>query len=147
MKKYVLDTNLYIRAFRSEEGKRAMQQYLAGFTPSTFLSSVVAHELLVGTNTDSKARDIHNHVIEPLRRVGRLITPSHEAWTEAGEAIAKMARKGKRDLSTIPKSLVHDYLLAASCRESGMTLVTENVSDFKEVRRQLRFEFVAPWPK
>jgi predicted nucleic acid-binding protein len=147
VKKYVLDTNLYIHAFRSEDGKRDLQHFLAGFTPSTYLSSVVAHELLVGANTDSKARDIDANIIDPLRKVGRLVTPTHAAWTESAEAIARMARKQKRELRSIPKSLIHDYVLAASCREAGMTLVTENVADFKEVRRYLRFEYVRPWPQ
>ena len=147
MTKYVLDTNLYIRAFRSEEGKLALQGFLASFTPSTYLSSVVAHELLVGANTDSKARDIDARIVEPLRKVGRLITPTHTAWTDSAGAIARMARKENRSLRSIPKSLIHDYLLAASCRESGMTLITENVEDLKDVRRYLRFEYVPPWPK
>ena len=147
MTKYVLDTNLYIRAFRSEEGKLDLQRYLAAFTPSTYFSSVVAHELLVGANTDSKARDINARIIEPLRKVGRLITPTHAAWTDSAGAIARMSRKENRNLRSIPKSLIHDYLLAASCRESGMTLITENVEDFKEVRRYLRFEYLPPWPE
>jgi len=147
VKKYVLDTNLYIHAFRSEEGKQALQQFLAAFTPSTFLSSVVVHELLVGANTDSKARAIDESIVEPLRKVGRLVTPSHAAWAASAEAISRMVRKERRDLRSIPKSLIHDYLLAASCREEGMTLVTENVADFKEVRRYLRFEYTRPWPK
>jgi predicted nucleic acid-binding protein len=145
--KYILDTNLYIRAFRSQEGKLDLQQFLSAFAPSTYLSSVVAHELLVGAKTDSKARDINASIVEPLRKVGRLITPTHAAWTDSAGAIARMARKENRSLRSIPKSLVHDYLLAASCREGGTTLITENVADFKEVRRYLRFEYVQPWPK
>jgi predicted nucleic acid-binding protein len=58
-----------------------------------------------------------------------------------------MSRKENRNLRSIPKSLIHDYLLAASCRESGMTLITENVEYFKEVRRYLRFEYLPPWPE
>jgi predicted nucleic acid-binding protein len=145
--KYVLDTSLYIRAFRSEKGKQELQAYYDRFTPSTYLSSIVAHELLVGANTEAKARDIHREVLGPLRRVGRLVTPSHAAWEESGEALSRMARKAKRDLRSIPKSLVHDFLLAASCRESGTTLITENTADFREIGRFIRFAFEKPWPR
>ena len=53
MRKYVLDTNLYVnvRAFRSEEGAAELERYYADFTPNTYLSSIVLHELLVGAST------------------------------------------------------------------------------------------------
>lgn len=146
MRKYVLDTNLYVRAFRSREGAAALQEYLASFTPSTYLSSVVLHELLVGASTPTKARDIQRFIADPLVRVGRFVTPSHAAWEAAGEGIAAMARRERRALRHVPKSLVTDYLLAASCREAGVTLLTENTVDFEEISRYLTVSFEAPWP-
>lgn len=147
MKKYVLDTNLYVKAFRSQEGAKELERYFAEFTPNTYLSSVVFHELLVGASTPSKARQIREDLLGPLTRAGRLITPSHSAWDQAGSSIAAMARQESRELRSVPKSLVNDFLLAASCRESGATLVTDNTADFKLIRKYLKHEHVAPWPR
>jgi predicted nucleic acid-binding protein len=147
VKKYVLDTNLYVKAFRSQEGAKELERYFAEFTPNTYLSSVVFHELLVGASTPSKARQIREDLLGPLTRAGRVITPSHSAWDQAGSSIAAMARQEARELRSVPKSLVNDFLLAASCRESGATLVTDNTADFKLIRKYLRHEHVAPWPR
>ena len=147
MKKYVLDTNLYVKAFRSQEGATELERYFTDFTPNTYLSSVVCHELLVGASTPSKVRQIREDLLGPLTRAGRVITPSHSAWDQAGSSIAAMARQESRELRSVPKSLVNDFLLAASCRESGATLVTDNTADFKLIRKYLRHEHVAPWPR
>lgn len=147
MKKYVLDTNLYVKAFRSQEGAKELERYFTDFTPNTYLSSVVFHELLVGASTPSKVRQIRNDLLGPLTRAGRVITPSHSAWDQAGSSIAALARQESRELRSLPKSLVNDFLLAASCRESGATLVTDNTADFKLIRMYLRHEHVAPWPR
>ena len=142
----MLDTNLYVRAFRSPGGAEELERYLEAFTPNTFLSSVVLHELLVGASTPAKAQQVRKHLVGPLVRAGRLVTPSHSAWEGAGLALAVMSRAESRDLRSIPKSLVNDFLLAASCRESGVTLITDNETDFSLIRRYLKHDHVAPWP-
>jgi predicted nucleic acid-binding protein len=146
VRKFVLDTNLYVKAFRSDQGARELEQYYRDFTPQTYLSSIVVHELLVGATSERKVREIRKNLLGPLIRAGRVITPSHSSWEQAGTAIAEMARSERRELRGIPKSLVHDFLLAASCREGGVTLVTENGADFELVRRYVRHEHVPPWP-
>lgn len=147
MKKYVLDTNLYVRAFRSHEGAAELERFFAEFAPSTYLSSIVLHELLVGASTVKKARQLSEKLVGPLVRAGRVVTPSHSAWEQAGSAIAAMARQEGRDLRSVAKSLVNDFLLATSCRESGAVLITDNTSDFKLIRKYLRHDHVSPWPK
>ena len=147
MRRFVLDTNLYVNAFRSRSGAEALERYYAEFTPNTYLSSIVLHELLVGATTPAKTRQIRENLLGPLTRAGRLVTPTHSAWERAGSAIAAMARSESRELRTLPKSLVNDFLLAASCRESGATLVTGNAGDFAKIRRYLKHEHVAPWPQ
>jgi predicted nucleic acid-binding protein len=147
VREYVLDTPLYVRAFRSQEGAAELEEYFKDFTLNTYLSSVVLHELLVGARTVEKARQIQEALLGPLVRAGRVITPSHSAWEQAGLAISAMARKEGRDLKSVPKSLVNDVLLAASCRESGMILITENVVDFELIRRYLKHDQIPPWPQ
>ena len=105
-----------------------LEDFIADFAPSLFLSSVVLHELLVGSNTSAKAKQVEDSVAAPLKRVGRVITPSHAAWESAGNAIARMARDERLDLRSVPKSLVHDFLIAASCREAGVTVITDNMA-------------------
>jgi hypothetical protein len=37
-------------------------------------------------------------------------------------------------------------LLALSCREAGIVLVTDNAHDFKRIPYVVAFDFVKPWP-
>lgn len=147
MKKFALDTNLYIRAIREAAAAAELQSFYSTFAPATYLSSVVLHELLVGATSVARSREIREAVAEPFRRTRRVFTPSADAWEIAADAIAAMARREKRELRSLPKSLVNDYLLAASCRESGFVLVTHNSADFEEVRRYIKVQFTAPWPE
>jgi predicted nucleic acid-binding protein len=147
LKKYALDTNLYIRAIREAVAAAELQTFYSAFAPATYLSSVVLHELLVGAASVAKSREIRKAVAEPFRRTRRLFTPSADAWEAAADAIAAMTRREKRELRSLPKSLINDYLLAASCRESGMVLVTHNMADFEEIRRYIKVQFTAPWPQ
>jgi predicted nucleic acid-binding protein len=41
---------------------------------------------------------------------------------------------------------VNDCLLAASCREEGLVLITNNVNDFAIIRRVEAIEVAEPWP-
>jgi predicted nucleic acid-binding protein len=33
-----------------------------------------------------------------------------------------------------------------SCREAGVVLVTNNVSDFRRIATARKFDFLSPWP-
>jgi predicted nucleic acid-binding protein len=147
LKKFALDTNLYIRAIREATAAAELQSFYSTFAPVTYLSSVVLHELLVGATSVAKSREIREAVADPFRRTRRVFTPSADAWGTAADAIAAMARREKRELRSLPKSLVNDYLLAASCRESGLVLVTHNSADFEEIRRYIKVQFTVPWPE
>jgi predicted nucleic acid-binding protein len=116
-------------------------------TPNTHLSSVVLHELLVGASTVEEARQIREDLVGPLARAGYVITPSHSAWEQAGSAIAAMAHKEGRDLRRVAKSLMNDFLLAASCREAGTTLIADNPSGFTLIRKYLARDHVPAWPQ
>jgi predicted nucleic acid-binding protein len=147
LKKYALDTNLYIRAIRDLGAAAELQSFYSTFAPGTYLSSVVLHELLVGGTSNTKATEIREAVAAPFRRTRRVFTPSADAWEMAADAIAAMARREKRELSSLPKSLINDYLIASSCRETGVVLVTHNTADFEAIRRYINVQFTAPWPE
>jgi predicted nucleic acid-binding protein len=146
LKKYALDTNLYIRAITDPGAAAELRSFYSTFAPGTYMSSVVLHELLVGATSLARGRQIREAVAEPFRRTRRVLTPSADAWETAADAIAAMARREKRELRSLPKSLINDFLIAASCRENGVVLVTHNTADFEAIKRYIKVQFTAPWP-
>lgn len=146
MNKYILDTNLYVQAFRNRENAAELERFYAAFTPQSYLNSIVLHELLAGANTPKKTRQIDREIARPFKRTARLITPTHGDWETSADVLARMVREEGLEFRRIPKSLVNDVLLAASCRTAGVTLITDNGRDFERIRRFLSFVFVLPWP-
>lgn len=104
------------------------------------------NELFVGTDAPAKARQVDEHIARPLMRVNRVITPSHSARAAAGIAVAQMSKRKRRDLRSIPTSFINDFILAASLREAGVTLITGNVVDFEEIANFIPVAYEAPWP-
>jgi predicted nucleic acid-binding protein len=148
VRKYVLDTNIYIHAARDEAMDLALGRFVAAFTPRLYLHSVVAFELMVGSQTAALRKIRHKAYVLPFERRGRVLTPSARAWMRAGEALGELV--GSKKLSPGPgitRSLVNDCLIAASASEQGFTLVTENLKDFERLAPLLPIDFVAPWPR
>jgi predicted nucleic acid-binding protein len=145
--RYIFDTNVYIRAWR-ESGARQLEldDFFQRHATITYLSSVVYHELLVGANGPAMARDLSTHVAHPFLRTKRVITPSHRAWVIAAEAITDLVRTSGLDRRNLPRGFANDALIAASCRENGLTLVTENERDFRHLQEHIDFSFLGPWP-
>lgn len=112
----------------------------------THLSSVVFHELLRGATTSSVARELVDGLARPFIRTKRVVVPTHRAWTRAAEVIAQLTWHDGLDRRNLPSGFANDVLIAASCRENGLTLVTENERDFRRIQKRLKFDFVAPWP-
>jgi predicted nucleic acid-binding protein len=82
VKKYVLDTNVYIDAIRSTDAADELHGFYSIFLPITYLSSVVLHELLVGASSPAKSREIKQAFASPFERTRRIITPSLDAWAQ-----------------------------------------------------------------
>ena len=145
-RKYVLDTNLFIDGFRHERAQQELVQFHTLFAPFEFLSAIVVQELLTGVRSAGDLRALRRHIVEPFLRRGRLVTPSDRAWQESGELLNRMIREQGLRPSEISKSFANDVLLALSCREAGMTLVTANTKDFERISRLVPFQFVGSWP-
>ena len=145
-RKYALDTSCFIEGFRTPEGVRALQQFHRLFAPFEYLSVVVAQELRAGIRSPADRRRLERHVLAPFERTGRLLTPSTQAWHDSGDLLADLVRREGIELSRVSKSFGNDVLLALSCRESGVVLVTANTRDFARIARLEAFDFVAPWP-
>ena len=145
-RKYVLDSNLFIHAFRDRHAESELLSFHAFFAPFEFLSAVVAQELRAGSRSRQDRRNLERNVLDPFIRRGRLIVPSSQAWHKSGDVLAEMSHKEGLDLSKITKAFGNDVLLALSCRESGMVLVTRNEKDFRRIARYAAFDFTEPWP-
>ena len=146
MPKYVLDTNVYIDAFRSPDKAEALKQFLAKHLPLTYLSGVVAMELRTGARTKPQAETLESEVFGPFERRERVFAPSANAFKEAGRVLAALASEDLFDLRAPNSSLIRDTLLAASCRERGIVLITSD-KDYRAIKKHLKaFRHIAPWP-
>ena len=92
-RKYVLDTQLFINAFRDPTANEALQQFHRFFAPFEYLSVIVAQELRAGVQRVQDRRALERHVLNVFKRANRTITPSTDAWHRSGELLAEMARK------------------------------------------------------
>ena len=146
MTRYVLDTNLYVAADRDPAKAEELIGFYSAFLPFTYLHAIVAQELLLGAVESRRSRQIHAAYLAPFEARGRVITPSYQTWKRSGELVAALVRRRVIAPGSFGRSFVNDALLAASCREAGLTLVTANVRDFARLQRVERFEFVSPWP-
>jgi predicted nucleic acid-binding protein len=100
-------------------------------------------ELRAGTSGKAAER-LERYVLEPFERRGRVVTPSYAAWREAGEVLA--AVRGASTNRGRWQAFANDVLLAISCRDAGVTVVTSNARDFERIAALTNCEFVAPWP-
>ena len=137
--KYIFDTNIYIHCLQDRAFALAHAKKYSDLLPSTYFSSVVAQELLVGCTDDLAMRRVKKF-IEPFERVRRIINPSYADWKEAGLVVVKFTRR-RRDLMSKKIALINDVLIALSCRGIGATLVTLNLKDFEVIRGLVNFRF------
>jgi len=146
-RKYVLDTQLFIQGFRDPTANDALQQFHRAFAPFEYLSVIVAQELRSGIRHRRDRRALERYVLDVFARANRTIAPSANAWHRSGDVLSDMARREGLEIARLSKAFANDILLAASCRESGCVLVTDNARDFQRIRRFIPFEFTRPWPQ
>jgi predicted nucleic acid-binding protein len=145
-RKYVLDTNLYIGAIRDPDKEAALDAFLERNAPVTYMSAVVMQELRAGAITDASARALDKGIFEVFERRGRVAGPSVLSFKVCGRILTALFRQDGVPFKERPRSLVNDILIALTCRENGMTLLTDD-GDFKIIRPFVRgFSFLTPWP-
>lgn len=147
VRKYVLDTNLFIAADRDAAFGEEVAAFYETHLPYTYFHAVVAQELLQGAIDERRGAEIRRGYVRPFEARRRVITPAFSAWARSGEVVAALVRRKVVSAAGITRSFLNDVLLAVSCREAGVTLVTRNVEDFERIRRVERFDFIAPWPR
>jgi len=145
-RKYVLDTQLFINAFRDPAANEALQRFHRAFSPFEHLSVIVAQELRAGVRQPADRKALERSVLSVFERAGRTMTPSPDAWHRSGDLLSEMAKQEGMEIARVSKAFANDLLLALSCRESGCVLITENDRDFSRIRRFVSFEYVKPWP-
>ena len=123
MAKHLIDTDLYIDLIQSGR-----------------ISSIVAQELLAGARSLAGRRRVET-LFRPFERVGRVVTPGHHHWKDAGAMLARVLRV-RSDLKAKLPGLVNDCLLALSARSIGATLYTRNRDDFMLLRSIRSFALV-----
>lgn len=148
MPAYVIDTNLYIEAIRTEEGAKALIAFQRSFAPLLFQHSTVAQEILAGARNEADYRAYCEDWVAPFEDLGRIVTPSHSSWTRAALIMARLVASGKKSPGGFGRSFLNDCLIAASAREHGFILVTRNTKDFALIQRiEPDLRYVPPWPE
>jgi predicted nucleic acid-binding protein len=135
--KYVLDTNVYLGACRSEETRTQFRKAFYPLLPTTFLSAVVAYELFVNAR-DVRTQTLLREFTRPMERTGRVVSPAFEDWVQASEIVTAIEAKERGWRSKLP-GLLNDILIASCARRIGATLLTHNRDDFLLIRRHKDF--------
>lgn len=141
MAKHLIDTDLYIDLIQSGKTLPVIRELYEKESPGIYFSSVVAQELLAGARSPAGRRHVEI-LVSPFEKVGRIVTPNHRQWKEAGDVLARVLDL-RSDLKTKLPALVNDCLLALSTRALGATLYTRNRDDFMLLQKIRHFSLVA----
>ena len=136
-RKVIYDTNIYIGAIRGGVHSSEFDLLRRSF-PFTYLSSVVSAELHAGA-IDSLALRLTAPFVLLSERVGRIVTPSHRSWNEAGQLLARIWKEEPQFRSKTA-TLYNDALIVLSAVQIGAVVCTEDKEDFELLRRYRRFE-------
>lgn len=140
MAKHLIDTDLYIDLIQSGTTLPFISELYAKDAPGLYFSSIVAQELLAGARSPAGKKRVEI-LFRPFERVGRVVTPGHNQWKEAGDILAKVLHD-RPDLKNKVPALVNDCLLALSARSLGATLYTRNRDDFILLQSRRSFSLV-----
>jgi predicted nucleic acid-binding protein len=145
-RKFVLDTNCFVDASRTETAATSFSEFCAWAAPGLYLSTVVAAELRAGAGSPKDRRTLERQVLAPYRRRRRLVNPSAAAWEALGTALAALVEDEGLVLRDVRRSFVLDILIARSCCDIGATLVSRNSADLSRIAKVFSFDFVPPYP-
>jgi predicted nucleic acid-binding protein len=131
------DSSLWIQAFRLRRHELLDPERYGG--GPIFLSSVVGHELLVGSSDDARRRQ-NEQLWRRYEDVGRILVPTAQDWREAALVLARIGQDVGYSRVRHGR-LTNDALLAYSARRQSLTVVTANVRDFALLARHRSFSF------
>ena len=134
---YLLDTNVYLGACRSQETRTQFRETFYPILPATFLSGVVAYELFVNAR-DARTRTLVREFTRPMERTGRIVSPTCDDWLQASDVVRAIEERDRGWRSKLPR-LLNDILISLCARRIGATLLTYNRDDFLLIRRHKDF--------
>jgi len=140
MKKLLLDTDIYIDFLRRGTYNEIIRNLYAYETPGIYFSSVVIQELLIGAIGKQGRKNVET-LYQPFESAGRIITPTHNNWKEAGNLLSLLRMK-RKDLRTRIPALINDTLIALSAKSIGAAVYTSNFADFHTIRELSTFSLV-----
>ncbi|MSP63589.1 MAG: type II toxin-antitoxin system VapC family toxin [Myxococcales bacterium] len=129
----LFDTSVYIAALRDLAFAAELRPRYLRELPRTSFCSVVIEELLAGARTPLHRKQAAA-LYEPFEQTGRVITPAHVVWKEAGTMIAKLALEAPEFVTKLRSGLLNDILIALTGRSHGALVVTRNGEDFRLIR-------------
>lgn len=138
--KYIVDTQMLVRALRSEAEAGRYRTFLSAFSSSVYLCSVVVQELLAGSR-DAEARRLHE-LITRFEKLHRTATPTHASWKRAGELLCRLRRAGY----TITPSLTNDVLIACTAMQIGAEVIHDSARDYRAIQARLSFRHRTDYP-
>ena len=136
MRRVVIDTNIYIDWFNA--GRH--HDLLFERDTVKHLSAVVLMELRAGALRASDRRLVER-VEEAFARAGRILTPSHAVFAEAGDALRCLQVDHGFRVET-RHSIVANVLIALSARSIGATVVTGNGRHYRAIQAVRPFQLV-----
>jgi predicted nucleic acid-binding protein len=131
MKRVLLDTNIYIDWMNTGE----REDLVIGSGLLRHMSSVVLMELEAGATTLA-ARHAVNELSRVYEKAGRLVLPTRAVWKRAGGVLRGLRSRGREIRRS---SLVHDVWIALTARDIGASVITNDASDFSEIRKLVDF--------
>jgi predicted nucleic acid-binding protein len=141
---HLIDSNVYIHAFRHSTFGESLREFHRQHLPRLILSAVVVHELLVGADNQTKERSLKRGIVEPFRARRRLHAPSYQTWETAANIDARLRKQTDLRSKLQTRSFANDILIAASARELGAIILTENSDDFAIIASVLDIRLVKP---
>lgn len=143
----LLDSSVYIRAFREPAFGEEFRAFHRGALPGLVLSAVVASEVLIGALTPDRERAFRRGILEPFQARRRLHVPTWSTWDRATSIDRRMRRRSGFDSRLDRRSFFQDILIAASARDLGATVITLNTRDFEAIAEFMDITVAEPWPE
>jgi predicted nucleic acid-binding protein len=137
--KALLDTNVLIGFFRNPGQREEFESRT--HRPLLLMSSIVVLELFAGCRTPRQEKALASF-LKPFEKAGRVLTPDHASFREAGRVLAGLGRGG---IGTAHRrQIVNDVLIAVTAARSGTIVVTANARDFSQIEKHLPVRWMLP---
>ena len=102
----------------------------------SLLSVVVIQELMAGAADASQLKD-WAAIARNAEKEDRLLVPTTEDWLVAGRALNSL--RGLKSKQKLPPAqvqrIIRDVLIARTVKRAGCLLITDNLADFKQIKK------------